>query len=589
MKTINKNFIAAVILLELACCSGSNPKIIKTEEYQNNWDKNTRIRVTYADSTVVEFALRDDQLQEVLLDSYESLHPGSVFRIPEKITSNKVTYNVTLIGEEAFSGSNVTGITIPNTITNIADGAFDGCERLVSITVPNSVTNIGEEAFRGCTALRSITIPNSVTNIGKRAFEECKGLKSISIPEGVKKIGDQVFVNCTNLESITIPSSVTEFGYQLCGRCPALTTIVVMDGNEKYDSRDGCNAIIETTTNTMLAACSNTKIPSSVTAIVDAFSGCSSLKSISIPSSVTEIGEHAFSYCTALTSISIPNGVTKIGRYAFRGCSGLTSVSIPNSVTIIEEDAFYDCTGLTSVDIPKGVTNITGFGGCTGLTSITIPNSVTSIGAGAFSNTGLTHVSIPNGVKSIGYWAFANCKSLTSVTIPNSVTSIGNGAFEGCDNLTSVIIQNPNLSFNFDEVFKWCEKIDRRDVVYLAEDGNLSVINNDASSLSSTPIQTFHERTAFNDMFCKDAKTYRFSENDLSSLSAKELTYLRNSMYARHGCVFKSQELNNYFKQFGWYRPDASVTDVALNSVERANVEFILNYQKENGKTYKPK
>ena len=474
MKTINKIIIAAIILLGLACCSEKAPKLIKTEEFVDRWDNKLMIRATYEDSTVVIFALRDDKPQEVMVSSIEQLGPEGIVIIPKKITSNKVTYNVTLIDEEAFDGSDLVNVTIPNTITDIADGAFEGCERLVNINIPNSVTSIGEEAFYGCERLTSITIPNSVTNIGKRAFEECKGLKSISIPDGVKQIGDQAFVNCTNLESITIPASVTELGYQLFGRCAALTTIEVMDGNEKYDSRDGCNAIIETATNTMLAACSNTIIPNSVTTILYAFSGCSNLKSISIPNGVTEIGEHAFSYCESLSSIAISNSVTRIGRYAFRGCSGLTSVSIPNSVTIIEENAFYDCTGLTSVDIPESVANITGFAGCMGLTSVTIPNSVTSIGAGAFSETGLTSITIPNRVKSIGRWAFANCKSLTSVTIPNSVISISNGAFEGCDNLTSVIIQNPDLSYDFEEVFKWCEKLNRWDVVFQLDASNVA-------------------------------------------------------------------------------------------------------------------
>lgn len=86
----------------------------------------------------------------------------------------------------------------------------------------------------------------------------------------------------------------------------------------------------------------------------------------------------------------------------------------------------------------------------------------------------------------------------------------------------------------------------------------------------------------------KDASIYHFTENDLNPLTARELTYLRNSVYAKHGYVFKSQELNNYFKQFSWYHPDSSVTEAALNSIEKTNVQFIKNYQEQNGKTYKP-
>ena len=191
--------------------------------------------------------------------------------------------------------------------------------------------------------------------------------------------------------------------------------------------------------------------------------------------SVTSIGKSAFSGCSSLTSVTIPNSVTSIGISAFSDCSGLTSITIPNSVTSIGQSAFSDCSSLTSVTIPNSVTSIgkMAFVGCSGLTSITIPNSVTSIGISAFSDcSSLTSVTIPNSVTSIGKMAFVGCSGLTSinvasgnthyssidgvlynyvqntliqcpgartsVTIPNSVTSIGEGAFSGCSGLTSV-------------------------------------------------------------------------------------------------------------------------------------------------------
>ena len=185
-------------------------------------------------------------------------------------------------------------------------------------------------------------------------------------------------------------------------------------------------------------------IPDSVTSIGDsAFSGCTSLTSVTIPDSVTSIGDWAFSYCTSLTSVTLPDSVTSIGYEAFFNCISLTSVTIPDGVTSIGEDAFRNCTSLTSVTIPDSVTRIgeRAFYYCTSLTSVTIPDSVTSIGEFAFSGcTSLTSVTIPDSVTSIGGWAFYECTSLTSVTIPDSVTSIGNGAFKGCTSLTSVTI-----------------------------------------------------------------------------------------------------------------------------------------------------
>jgi len=158
---------------------------------------------------------------------------------------------------------------------------------------------------------------------------------------------------------------------------------------------------------------------------------------------IDTLPDQIFTNCVNLTSVTIPNSVTSIGNYAFYNCSGLPSVTIPSSVTTIGASAFYGCSGLTSVTIPSSVTSIgnTAFAGCSGLTSVTIPSSVTSIGYSAFAGcSGLTSVTIPSSVTSIGNNAFAGCSGLTSVTIPSSVTTIGYSAFSYCSELTSVSI-----------------------------------------------------------------------------------------------------------------------------------------------------
>jgi hypothetical protein len=191
-----------------------------------------------------------------------------------------------------------------------------------------------------------------------------------------------------------------------------------------------------------------------------AFEGCSSLTSITIPNSVTDIGWYAFYGCSSLTSITIPNSVTDIGYGVFWGCSSLTSITIPNSVTDIGVYAFYGCSSLTSVTIPNSVTSISGaFCGCSSLTSVTIPNSVTSI-SGAFCDcSSLTSITIPTSVTSIGNSAFSGCSSLTSITIPNSVTSIGNSAFSGCSSLTSITIPNSVDSIGYYALYG-CSSLD---------------------------------------------------------------------------------------------------------------------------------
>ena len=189
-------------------------------------------------------------------------------------------------------------------------------------------------------------------------------------------------------------------------------------------------------------------IPSSITSIgVMAFSDCRRLTSVHIPSSVTSIGSGAFNCCDSLTSVTIPSSVTSIGAFVFSDCSSLTNITIPSSVTNIGYNAFNDCSSLTSINIPSSVTSIEAyaFSGCSSLTSVTIPSSVTSIGEGAFMYcSGLTSVTIPSSVTSIEREVFSSCTSLTSVTIPNSVTFIGMRPFSACYRLTRVVFKGNN-------------------------------------------------------------------------------------------------------------------------------------------------
>jgi hypothetical protein len=255
---------------------------------------------------------------------------------------------------------------------------------------------------------------------------------------------------------------VTSIGERVFLGCSGLTNIAVESGNSIYHSEGNC--LIETASKTLILGCKNSVIPTdgSVTSIgYAAFSGCSGLTSITIPSGLTSVGNEAFYDCSSLTSITIPDGVINIGEYAFSGCNSLTSITIPNGVINIGNYTFCDCSSLTSITIPDSVTNIGdyAFAHCNSLTSITIPDSVTNIGYDAFSScSSLTSITIPNSVTSIGNYAFHYCSSLTSITIPSGMMSIEDGTFYSCSSLTSVTIGDSVKSIG-NYAFEYCYKL----------------------------------------------------------------------------------------------------------------------------------
>ena len=318
----------------------------------------------------------------------------------------------------------------------IAAGAFSGCASITSITIPDGVTKIDAETFNDCTSLTSITVPNSVTCISHWAFWDCTSLKNITIPDSVTSIGESTFRGCTSLTSITIPDSIIGIGRGAFDDTAYYNNTSNWDngilyiGNHLIDAKDDVSGSVEIKQGTKVIA-------------DEAFYGCTSLASVTIPDSVTSIGDDAFYGCTSLASVTIPDSVKSIGDEAFYGCESLSNVTIPNNVTKIGDRTFVNCTSLTSVTIPDGVISIGyyAFSGCTSLKSVAIPNSVTSISDGAFEYCrSLTSVTIPNGVTIINYKTFYYCTSLTNIVIPDSVTSIGDYAIYYCPSLKGIVI-----------------------------------------------------------------------------------------------------------------------------------------------------
>ena len=295
-----------------------------------------------------------------------------------------------------------------------------------SIFHGRTVTDIDFEAFKN-SKLQVITIPDSVTTISGNAFYNCKDLISITFGKGVTTIESCAFYNCKSLNNLIIPKTVTQIGEAAFFGCESLENIIVASQNTKYDSREGCNTIVETATNKIIVGCKNTSFPSSVRAINEfAFGGCGKMTEIEIPTTITEIGYKAFCNCDSLESITIPF----VGSGNCRGTSWLAPniwESVKNMFSVIlgrygaaqfVNDQIYIPDSLKNVTILGGTVAVHAFYGLSGIENVTMQNGVTSIGAGAFFG----------------------CTDLKSIVIPQTVTTIGEDAICGCHNLQSITI-----------------------------------------------------------------------------------------------------------------------------------------------------
>ena len=360
---------------------------------------------------------------------------GDAFRNCVSLKSITIPAYVHKIENTVFSGcTNLESIVVEE--GNSTYDSRDNCNAIIetatntlkigfsSTKIPNTVTTIGGGAFEG-TTLKSIVIPEGVTLIENEAFKDCKSLETVSLPNSLERIYPFAFRN-SNISSISIPAGVKYISEDVFDGCNNLSTITVSNGNTKYDSRDNCNALIETATNTILRGSSSTVIPNTVTSIgSNAFRG-TTLKSIVIPEGVTLIGNRAFGECKSLETVSLPNSLERIGYLAFYD-SNISSIYIPAGVKDISEDVFDGCNNLSTITVSNGNTKYDSRDNCNALietatntilqgsSSTVIPNSVTAIGAKAFQGSKIAKIVIPESVKKIGLFAFQGCKSLTTI------------------------------------------------------------------------------------------------------------------------------------------------------------------------------
>lgn len=393
-----------------------------------------------------------------------------------------------------FSGfTSIKEVSFDKTVTFIGSGAFQDCSKLTTITIEEGLQSIASYAFSGCVSLSAVSFPNSLTTIGENAFNGCSSLTTIEIPENVTNIGSKAFFRCIGLNSASISKSVNKIGSGVFAYCENLSSITVDKNNQTYDSRNDCNAIIYTATNTLLSGCRSTIIPASVIVLgYQAFWGCKNLSSITIPKEITKIESNAFEDCSGLNSIVvenenlvydsrdncnaiiktsanelvcgcngtiIPNGVTTIGYNAFFGCHGLTSIHIPESVTSINDNSFDECIGLSSITVDEKNPKYDSRDDCNAIietesnrlivacSSSSIPSSVTSYSQSAFNSC--TSLSLPDGLEKISSYMFYSCDKLVSIRIPKSVKTIDESAFDNCSSLKTVVFEDGEEAIKF--------------------------------------------------------------------------------------------------------------------------------------------
>lgn len=346
-------------------------------------------------------------------------------------------------------------------------------EDIKNYNVKEGTLVICDKAFAN-TSLTSITIVEGTEIIGNSCFRYCQDLISIMLPSSLKEIDGCCFSHCTKLTSFFIPKNVEKIGLQIFTGCNCLSSVVVDGNNKYYDSRDNCNAIIESNSNTLYIACSFSNIPEDVTIIGEAsFNYCEEITTMIIPGSVEKIGSQAFCGCKKLNKVVFQEGVKDIGHYAFMDVHSLKTIALPKSLKTIGEGAFEGC-NIDTIFIPEGVEMICGnpFKGnnpkhifvsennrfydsrnncnaviqsqsnvlITGSCSTVIPSSVMMIGEFAFYGcTGLTSIIIPEGVKRLAHNAFAHCEGYH---YSNEHSLFNEFEIEQCEGLTSISIPN---------------------------------------------------------------------------------------------------------------------------------------------------
>ena len=382
----------------------------------------------------------DDHTVEVTGKQNCTPYSGNI-NIPASVTYNGTTYDVVALGEKAFYGASLSGVTIPSSVTQIKYGCFLFANGPSTINVPASVTNIESLAFAAyrltsinvdeenpnyrsidgmlfskdtttlmeCPMAKSgaITLSQNTKHIAHFAFAYCQNITGVTLPEGLVSIGYWAFVYNQHLNNVEIPSSVTNIGASPFVNCPALTNLSIDDGNTHY-YMDGM-MIYSAGGDTLISAhksADSVFLPSTLH-VVNGFGGNSDVRYVHVPDGVNTIGREAFNG-SSLVSIDMPSHLNLIDEWAFYYCQSLTRVGMPTTLDTMGEGCFHSCNQLTSIDIPNGLRVIpeAAFFMCNALSNITWGDAVEVIDTCAFGDCSFTELTLPSTLRVIRMTAF---------------------------------------------------------------------------------------------------------------------------------------------------------------------------------------
>ncbi|MBO5212962.1 MAG: leucine-rich repeat protein [Clostridia bacterium] len=570
------------------------------------------------------------------------------------------------IGYYAFEDCNsIKSITLPNTIKSTKDGAFRNCPLLKKVYFNGTAAEWCNISFGGFMPLvnyadlyfngelvRDLVIPDTITEIKRYAFAECTSIKSITIPSSVTSIESGAFANCPFLNSATIiGDNLTEIESDSFYNCYRLAEIYNPSSNELVSRYCRSARVIHTSLNEpSILEIANDYIfmtyedkyylidyIGSDTELVlpEAYKGNNyeiynfafykrdAITSITIPSSVSTIGQGAFLDCFSLKSITIPNSVTSIMSGVFTGCDKLEKINylgtleqwcncnITSSLLSVAADLYFDGVLVTDIVISSSIKSIRSgiFQGCASLKSVIIQDGVTLIESNAFKNcTALESVTIPSSIKSIEASAFQGCTSLENVTIQNGVTSIGNFAFQGCSSLESLIIPDSIVKIGlhtFDLNTSVTSQSNKLILKYYISD-NSTCMNESHDhyalqlfeagqqiTLSNTPCTTSSGNTFFgwftqDGIFYEGGATVTLSENTILYAacgkeinSAEELkNYLSSSGQWKYAKLTADISLSRQNVSINWTSFSSAIIDLNGHNITSSNIQFGFGEQR---------